>query len=222
VGRFERDDSEASHLPETLGVATAGLRSTIELEVARIVENAQARAVEIEDQALEKASRMEQDSERRLDSAFAESKQRLAHMLSQIDAVEVSLNESVRVLRAEAQQLTGDLSGAATDPFAVEEPLPPAEEEAQPEAPVSEAAGDEAPAEPAQEMHRPGGSDPAVRDLIRQQLQTLADHGRARADAERLLLRFKQGEQYFDLLDDIYPESAPGRRGLRLRRKARA
>jgi hypothetical protein len=235
VGRFERDDSEASNLPETLGAATEGLRSTIELEVAKIVEDAQARAAEIEDQALEKASRIDQESARRLDSAFAECRQRLADMLSQIDAVELSLNESVHALRAEAQQLTGDLSGAATDPFAVEEPLPPPEEEAQPEAPVAEPAVTEpaeaeaeveaeveAPAEPAQVIHRPDGADSAVRDLIRQQLQMLADDGRTRADAERLLLRFNQGEQYFDLLDEIYSKSTPGRRGLWPRRKVRA
>ncbi len=29
-----------------------------------------------------------------------------------------------------------------------------------------------------------------------------------------MLLRFRQGEQYFDLLDDIYPDQTPGRRGI--------
>ena len=52
MGRIERDDNEERHLPETLGTATEGLRSTVELEVAKIVETAEARAAEIEDQAL--------------------------------------------------------------------------------------------------------------------------------------------------------------------------
>jgi hypothetical protein len=34
-----------------------------------------------------------------------------------------------------------------------------------------------------------------------------------------MLLRFRQGEQYFDLLDEIYPDSTPGRRGLLRRRR---
>ena len=64
-------------------------------------------------------------------------------------------------------------------------------------------------------------ADPEVRELIRLQLQGLAESGRTRADAERMLLRFRQGEQYFDLLDDIYPDEIPGRRGLLRRRKGR-
>ena len=64
--------------------------------------------------------------------------------------------------------------------------------------------------------------DPAVRELIRQQLAGFAESGRTRADAERMLLRFREGEQYFDLLDEIYPGDTPGRRGLLRRRKARS
>ena len=55
--------------------------------------------------------------------------------------------------------------------------------------------------------------------MIRQQLLSLAEGGRTRADAERMLLRFKQGEMYSDLLNEIFPESTPGRRGLLRRRK---
>ena len=58
-----------------------------------------------------------------------------------------------------------------------------------------------------------------VREMIRQQLLSLAEGGRTRADAERMLMRFKQGGQYFDLLDEIYPEEFAGRRGLLRRRK---
>src|SRR5438045_686865 len=125
VGRFERDDMEPVHLPETLGIATEGLRSTIELEVAKIVEAAESRAAVIEDRALEKASRVEENAERRLETAFAESRQRLAHMLSEIDAVEATLGEAVRSLRNEAEQLSGDLGKAGTESFADEpEPSP--------------------------------------------------------------------------------------------------
>src|SRR5438876_5133185 len=63
MGRFERDEIEARRLPTSLGSATDGLRSTIEAEVAKIVERAEDRAAEIESQALDRASRMQEDSE---------------------------------------------------------------------------------------------------------------------------------------------------------------
>jgi hypothetical protein len=216
VGRFERDDIEARHLPETLGIATEGLRSTIELEVAKIVEGAEARAAEVEDRALEKASRLEQHSEHRLEATFQESRQRLAQMLSEIDAVEISLGQAVSSLRTEAQRLAGDLSRAATEPF--EPPHPPTAEADPAETP--EASPPDI-AEPDEKAPIVGAIDPAVRDLIHQQLRALSESGRTRADAERMLLRFHQGDQYFDLLDEIYPEATPGRRGLLRRRKAK-
>jgi hypothetical protein len=230
VGRFERNESDNSHLPETLGVATEGLRSTIESEVARIVANAEARAAEIEDQALEKATRVEQNSERRLEGAFEDSRHRLMTMLAQIDSVERSLSESVQSLRSDAQRLTGDLGRAGTERFDLEEELlpPPAPVVAQVAEPTAAAAPPAMPAAPEPmpapfEPEAPSSStdveDPEIRDLIRQQLLALAEGGRTRADAERMLLRFRQGEQYFDLLDEIYPDSTPGRRGLLRRRR---
>src|SRR5690349_12747177 len=124
VARFEHD-TDAKHLPETVGVATEGLRSTIEDEVARIVEAAEARASAIEDQALEKANRVEQESERRLAAAFADSRARIEQMLAQIDSVERSLEQSVESLRSEAQRLSGELGTAGSKPFAPEPPPPP-------------------------------------------------------------------------------------------------
>ena len=46
-------------------------------------------------------------------------------------------------------------------------------------------------------------------------------HATATVDAfgERMLLRFKQGEQYFDVLDEIYPNDPVPRTGLLRRRK---
>src|SRR4051812_6487474 len=64
MGRFEQQDTETTRLPASLGSATDDLRSTVESEVQKIVERAEARASEIEDQALEKASRIERESER--------------------------------------------------------------------------------------------------------------------------------------------------------------
>ena len=220
MGRIERDDNEERHLPETLGTATEGLRSTVELEVAKIVETAEARAAEIEDQALERASRVEQNSQRRLEVAFQDSRQRLAQMVSRIDAVERSLGEAVRSLRAEAQQLTGELNGASTESFSMDEPMPPASEAAPEAAPEDASSTAPAPPEPQPATPEPE-VDPEIREMIRMQLVSLAEAGRTREDAERMLLRFSHGEQYFDLLDEIYLQSTPGRRGLLRRRKAK-
>ena len=216
MGRFERNDNDATRLPETLGVATEGLRSTIELEVSRIVESAEARASRIEDEALEKASRIEQVSQGRLAEVLEDSRARVEQLLARIDAAEASLGESVRALRSQAGQISGELARVGAEPFLADEPSPP--EEAAPAAPSPEEPADEA-AEARSEAASATPADPEVRELIRQQLATLAEGGRTRADAERMLLRFRQGEQYFDLLDEIYPESPPPKRGLLRRRK---
>jgi hypothetical protein len=232
VGRFEPDENEVRHLPETLGIATEGLRSTIEVEVARIVERAEARAAEIEEGALEKANRFEQESDRRVGMVFEGSRERLALMFAEMDAVENAMGEAVRTLRAETERLTEELNRARTEPLEVEVPAAPQEaptlvelEQAEPEQAELQ---DPAPQQPDPVAEADAGhlveraADPEVRELIRLQLQGLAESGRTRADAERMLLRFRQGEQYFDLLDDIYPDETPGRRGLlRRRRKVR-
>ena len=205
--------------------------------MAKIVENAQARAAEIEDQALEKASRFDQGSDRRAAEVFHGSRARIAQMLAQIDAAEAADARTVRSLRAEAEQITDDLRRAGTEPIELSEPerraggassrpRPRTGREARCRSrrrrgarPAARARRDRPAAEPGAAPADPG--DPAVRELIRQQLAGFAESGRTRADAERMLLRFREGEQYFDLLDEIYPDETPGRRGLLRRRKAR-
>jgi hypothetical protein len=233
VGRFERDDSEATDLPQALGTATEGLRSTIEIEVAKIVQSAEARAAQIEDQALEKANRTEQESDRRVGQVAEDSKVRLAQMFAEIDAVERIVGEAVRTLRTEAERLTDELKTAGTQPLETTEPpatpdqAEPADAAPEPPAAVAESDGAESAvaesngAESDGETRMVGASDPEVRELIRQQLLSLAENGRTRADAERMLLRFKQGEQYFDLLEEIYPNETASRRGLLRRRRNR-
>jgi hypothetical protein len=244
MSRFEREEIEARRLPTSLGSATEDLRSTIEAEVAKIVERAEARAAEIESQALDRASRMQQDSERRAREVFHDSRERLQQMLAEVDAIERVVGDAVRSLRAEAERLSSEIDGARQEPFQPVDTIQPSDiidpagseppteeqlEEMPPEEPAPavepEAAADpEAAAEleVEQQAESPNSdTDPEVREMIRQQLSSLAEGGRNRADAERMLLRFRQGEQYFDLLDEIYPEETPGRRGLLRRRRAR-
>jgi hypothetical protein len=187
---------------------------------------------------------MQQDSERRAREVFHDSRERLQQMLAEIDAIDRVVGDAVRSLRAEAERLSSEIDSARQEPFQPAEAIQPSDiidgaeavpapaeqpEEAPPaEAPPAEPAPEEpAPVEPAPaaeaEPQPDAGAadgDPEVRDMIRQQLVSLAEGGRNRADAERMLLRFRQGEQYFDLLDEIYPEDTPSRRGLLRRRKA--
>jgi hypothetical protein len=238
MSRFERDEIEAKRLPTSLGSATEDLRSTIEAEVARIIERAESRAAEIESQALDRASRMQQDSEQRAREVFHDSRERLQQMLSEIDAIDRVVSDAIRSLRAEAERLSSDIDGARQEPFQPPEaiqpsdiidgaaPAAPAENEVEQEQPEAMPAEDpeadpEAELQQQAERDSDAESDPEVREMIRQQLVNLAEGGRNRADAERMLLRFRQGEQYFDLLDEIYPDEASGRRGLLRRRKAR-
>jgi len=235
MSRFEPEEIEARRLPTSLGSATEDLRSTIEAEVAKIVERAEARAAEIESEALDRASRMHQDSERRAREVFHDSRERLQQMLAEIDAIERVVGDAVRSLRAEAERLSGEIDGARQEPFQPTETIQPSDiidpagseppleeqlEEMPPEEPVAPAEPQAKP-QPQAEADPDSDADPEVREMIRQQLSSLAEGGRNRADAERMLLRFRQGEQYFDLLDEIYPDDTPGRRGLLRRRKAR-
>jgi hypothetical protein len=229
MGRFEREENESGiegrRLPPSLGVVTEDLRSTIESEVAKIVERAEARAAEIEDRALEKAGQVEHRSKHRAHEVFQGSRERVGRMLADLDAVERSVKEAVASLREEAEGLAGELDSARSESFeAVEPPVAAVVVEQQDDGALAEPAvtsegEDSQGAEPDDDQYVTDFADEEVREMIRQQLFSLAASGRNRADAERMLLRFRQGEQYFDLLDEIYPEETGGRRGLLRRRK---
>ncbi len=53
---------------------------------------------------------------------FEDSRERLALMFAEMDAVENAIGEAVRSLRAETERLTSELSRARTEPLAVEVP----------------------------------------------------------------------------------------------------
>jgi hypothetical protein len=231
MSRFEREDIDENRLPGTLGSATEDLRTTVESEVAKIVAGAEARAAEIEDQALEKASRIEQESERRAQERFTDSRNRVFQMLDEINGIERSVGEAVQSLRAEAERLTDELGKAGAEPFELAEPSPPPpppEPEDFETDPVEEPAPVEEPpaidqtvADWNSDGAEPAAHNPEVREMIRQQLMSLAASGRTRADGERMLVRFKQGEQYFDVLDEIYPNDPVPRSGLLRWRKSK-
>jgi hypothetical protein len=46
--------------------------------------------------------------------------------------------------------------------------------------------------------------NPVLDDMMRAQIMNMAESGATRADAERFLGRFKLGESYLGMLDEIY------------------
>jgi hypothetical protein len=49
-----------------------------------------------------------------------------------------------------------------------------------------------------------GGTHAEVERMIVEQVAALHREGRSRAEAERFVMRFKQGEDYFHVLDRVY------------------
>jgi hypothetical protein len=241
MARFERQDAPAS---ESASVATATdeLRSTVEQQLRKIVEAAESRAAEIEGLALEKASRIERESERRARDAYQAAIDRAYGLLTVVESMEREL----QAVRAETESLVAELETSSANSAQLSEPeaesaqpadevveeesdeeVEESEEEEEAEEESDEDFEDEpnglaSAAEPAPDEHT---GSPEVREMLREQLVQLRESGKPRPDAERFLTRFTQGERHLDLLDEIYSEgdddtkpSASRRRRLRRRR----
>ena len=246
MARFERQDAPAS---ESASVATATdeLRSTVEQQLRKIVEAAESRAAEIEGLALEKASRIERESERRARDAYQAAIDRAYGLLTVVESMEREL----QAVRAETESLVAELETSSANSAQLSEPetesAQPADEVVEEESDEEvEEAEDEAEEESEDEAEEESEEDfedepnglasavesapdehagsPEVREMLREQLVQLRESGKPRPDAERFLTRFTQGERHLDLLDEIYSDndepkpSASRRRRLRRRR----
>jgi hypothetical protein len=227
LGRFDRDDTTTEGLPGSLDNATESLRSAIERQVQEIIAAAQANAAEIEDRALHTASTIELESRRRADEILKDALERAARMLGTIDSLEGAISGNVASLRAEAESLTQALEAARPGDVTVDEIVssPPPAETAPPAQAPEPAPEEEAPP-PVPDAPSPVG-DQEIRVLLAAQIRDMREAGHGREEAERFLMRFKEGENHVDLLDEIYERedqqsSEPaqsGRKGLRRRRK---
>jgi hypothetical protein len=237
MARFERQDAPAS---ESASVATATdeLRSTVEQQLRKIVEAAEARAAEIEGSALEKASRIERESERRARDAYQAAIDRAYGLLTVVESMEREL----QAVRAETESLVAELETSSANSAQLSEPeaesAQPADEIVEEESEEEAEEADEAEEESDEDFEdEPNGlasvaesapdehaGSPEVREMLREQLVQLRESGKPRPDAERFLTRFTQGERHLDLLDEIYSDndepkpSASRRRRLRRRR----
>ena len=199
TGRFDRDESSGG-LPGSLGTATEELRSTIEEKLRGIVEAAEARAHEIEDQALEQALEVEQDTERkareRYDAASAEAQR----MIAAIDAFERDVTEALGSLRSRGETLVAELDSAIVteDPGDPEPPPAPAIDEDPEETATTDA-----------------------REVARRRVLDLFLSGKPRSDAERMLAELPDGERHVELLDEIYQPRSETQQGSARRRGGR-
>ena len=224
MGRFDREDTEG--LPASLGSATEELRASVERQVREIVESAEQRASAIEDSALERAAQVERESQDSAKELFHTSVERSDRMLEAIDALEREIGAVIGLLREEAERLASELRAGK-----VSHDVQPAFNELVAEQADEEPASAETFSEPEFEDEEApigvNGGSPEVRDMIHQQISNLRETGKPREDAQRFLLRFKHGESYLNMLDEIYgPDeeaeeptpSASRRRRLRRRR----
>jgi hypothetical protein len=207
MDRLNQEDTNSQTTAEASESAVEKLRSRMEAQVRRVVEEAMARALSIEDRATEKANQMEQESRRQGEEVLRESHEAAARALSSaIERAEEILGAAARLqseldrvidsLRDDIKRLTSELR-AENEALAAP---PPTASSASPQA--TEVAG------PAGQRDRNPG------EMIRQQLTRLRDGGTPRAEAERYLGRFKQGEGYAELLDEVYgPAEQVARRG---------
>ena len=113
TGRF---DPDPTGLPASLDTAAADLRATIEEKLLGIVEAAEARAHEIEDQALEQALEVEQDTERKAQERYDTAAAEAQRMIEAIDAFEREVTEALSSLRGRGEKLVAELeAGIVTE-----------------------------------------------------------------------------------------------------------
>ena len=221
MDQFDQENLHEGEPPPTPVVSAAEeLRSTVERQLSQIVEAAETRAAEIENRALENASHIEREADRRAVDALDVSIERARRTLTAIDAFEHEIGETVGSLRREVERLHTELRAAREQPAWS---APPAEQATQGEAeePV-EAFGAAINSLPFVVREGAPEQDSDGPETIRQLLVRLAQRGTPRADAERFLARYEQADEYLPILDEVYSahnlDPNPSRRRSLLRR----
>jgi hypothetical protein len=209
LARFDRQEEAGDRLADTLGDATEQLRVALEREAVDIISKAREQAASLEEAARLEAASIEQAARQRADKlerearvraeaasaraeeARASQSKRIAGVLKDVEDLEQRMLATVADLRRRLSSETED------EPVAVPEP---AAENGAPQfsrpVPMSVAAQVGAATEP----------NPVLDDMMRAQIVNMAGSGTPRAEAERFLGRFKLGESYLGMLDEVYSE----------------
>jgi hypothetical protein len=213
--RFEKHDIAASKLPVPLDVATDELKAFVERQVREIVDAANKRAAEIEGDARTRAQEIKHEAERQAQGILEDAFNRAWRILDGIDLLESGVGDLIGALRAEMEGFAADLGSAVPAEggrLVPRESRPPApalitRHEIEKAAAAPAVSGDpRAPEE--SEGHQ--NDHAAVEEMIVGQLATMHSEGKSRSEAERFVMRFKQGEDYLHIIDRIYSAEAPG------------
>jgi hypothetical protein len=248
LARFERQEATADRLADSLGAATEQLRAALEREAVEIINKAREQAAGIEDAARQHAASIEQAARQRADEVEREARARAGEARDAQSRRVAQLLEGVEALEERTRNMFADLRTQLNG--AIEEDARPAAEPVRPTAPTPGQSGgndgEEAPiAEHRDPEPEPAGGDkgvaafpkpiplslatevdagtnpsPELDEMMRAQIVTLAETGKSRADAERFLSRFKFGESYAGMVDEIYSErERAGRPDARSKRR---
>jgi hypothetical protein len=184
MARFDRK-AEASKDSTSLDAATRDLESFVEDRVEAILQEAVSRAEQIEREATERARQTRQEAERKSEELLEEAFTRAWRILDGIDLLENGMSDMIAALRAEMEGFAADLGSANGDKPARRP------QSGAPSPPISNGP--------------PADSDHVeVEQMIIEQVAMLHRQGRPRAEAERLVMRFKQGPEYLHVIDRIY------------------
>jgi hypothetical protein len=216
MARFDQHDTAARNLPVPLDVATNELESFVERHVREIIEAARERAGKIEREAADRAGglereaadragrverdaaewadRVKREAEQRAQELFDESFKRAWRILDGIDLLESGVGDLIGALRAEMEGFAADLGSAS-----------PAEGQAK--RPLEQSSST---TRSVDAFEQRDGNHAEVEQMIIEQVATMFHEGRSRADAERLVMRFKKGEHYLHVLDQFYSPDAAG------------
>jgi len=223
-------------LADTVGAATEQLRVALEREAVELInkareeaaaieEEARSKAVKTEEEARAQAARIEHEAHVKAEEARSVESDRIARLALAVDALEERMLAALGDLRRQLDG-AGEAVKAPEPPAPVEsaEPVEPARpvEPAEPQAAGSTAAfPGPIPLSVATQVDSATERNPVLDDMMRAQIQGMRENGDSREDAERFLGRFRLGESYVGVLDEIYPRDEGNRTSGQERGKRR-
>jgi hypothetical protein len=181
IARFDRQATGAASSRVSPEAAAAELHSFVERQVQEILRTATGNAERIELEAVDHAREIEQEAARKSGEMLEAAFNRAWRILDGIDLMESGVGDMIHALRKEMEGFAADLGIAA------------------PRGDLG--SGRE---------NGTVGSHAEVEQMITEQVAILFREGRSRSEAEHLVMRFKQGEDYLHVIDQIYDQRGEG------------
>jgi hypothetical protein len=197
------DPQQAAPAPDGRPLDAQHLLSGIEPQLNEVIDAAVARVAQIEQAAVEEARQLVDRTHEEARDAYGAAIDRSSELIGRLEVLATAVNDLTIVLRTETdgvvQSLRGMRQATSQFPAAKAETQAPAPQPAPPPAPVAApAAAEPAPPEPEVEP------SPELTDLFRERIIHMRRDGKPREEAERVLLRFRLGHRFLEMLDEIY------------------